>query len=38
MIWKLDHAEVLGWAEYDYWMSHPLPFGWSILSAPAVME
>jgi hypothetical protein len=34
MIWKFDHVETLTWEEYDYWMTHRLPFGWSILSKP----
>lgn len=34
MIWIYDHAELLTKAEYDFWMRHPLPFGWAILSAP----
>ncbi len=35
MIWKSDHAETLSWDEYDFWMTHILPFGWAILSIPA---
>jgi len=35
MIWKFDRAEPLTLEEYHFWMTHPLPFGWAILSAPA---
>lgn len=34
MIWKGDHVETLTPDEYHFWMLHPLPFGWAILSAP----
>jgi len=34
MIWKFDHAETLTWIEYDFWVGHSLPFGWSIISPP----
>lgn len=34
MIWMKDRAAPLSWAEYDYWMTHALPFGWAILSLP----
>ena len=34
MMWKYDHAEALGLAEYNYWMIRVLPFGWQILSKP----
>jgi len=34
LIWKWDHAEPLSKEEYEHWMRHVLPFGWSILRAP----
>jgi hypothetical protein len=34
VIWKFDHMESVDWLEYHYWMEHPLPFGWAIISAP----
>lgn len=34
IMWEFDHARALGWKEYQHWMLNPLPFGWSIISAP----
>ena len=34
VMWVWDHEEVLNWDEYQYWMRHPLPFGWSIILEP----
>jgi hypothetical protein len=34
IMWEWDHARFLGHEEYEYWMMNPLPFGWSIVSAP----
>jgi hypothetical protein len=35
MIWKADHAELISWLEYDFWMRNKLPMGWMILSEPS---
>lgn len=35
MIWKIDHAELISWQEYDFWMCSKLPMGWTILSEPS---
>jgi hypothetical protein len=35
-LWKWDHAEPITWAEYHYWMTHVLPFGWSV-TPPAAL-
>lgn len=34
MIWEWDHARPCSIEEWDYWMNHVLPFGWSLLSEP----
>lgn len=34
LIWKGDHLEPLGAEQYGYWMTHPLPRGWSIIRPP----
>jgi hypothetical protein len=34
IMWEWDHARALDWSEYQYWMAHPLPFGWSITVEP----
>ena len=34
VMWEFDYARELSWAEYVYWQSHVLPFGWAILVAP----
>ena len=31
MMWMWDHAEPITPAEYEFWMSRPLPFGWAII-------
>jgi len=33
---KEHNDRPLGWHEYNYWMHRPLPFGWTILAAPAL--
>lgn len=34
IMWEHDRTRPLHWDEYQYWMLHTLPFGWSIISAP----
>jgi hypothetical protein len=34
VMWEWDHVRWLTPAEYEYWMQHPLPFGWAIISKP----
>ena len=34
LMWEFDHMRVLEWDEYEYWLLHALPFGWSIITPP----
>jgi hypothetical protein len=38
MMWVWDHLEPISIEEYEYWMLHVLPFGWSIISKPLPEE
>lgn len=34
VMWEWDHMRYLSWEEYQYWLLHPLPFGWGIILVP----
>lgn len=33
-LFEWDHLRALPKDEYEFWMNHPLPMGWSIISPP----
>jgi hypothetical protein len=35
-IWRWDYLDNLSISEYEDWMKHPLPMGWSIVRPPDV--
>lgn len=35
IIWRSDHEDPLTWYEYQVWMKHPLPMGWTIIAKPS---
>lgn len=38
VIWRWDRADRLTVEEYEHWMGHVLPFGWSIIAKPEAYD
>ena len=36
VIWCMCGMRPLPMWEYEFWMNHPLPFGWSIIVSPTL--
>lgn len=35
-IWRWDRLDTLTPAEYEHWLTRPLPYGWSIIRPPVI--
>lgn len=37
LMWQWDRLRPLEWAEYEQWLTQPLPMGWMVIAEPKLI-